>query len=93
MNTQLILKLLEQFGLPALASQIVPAIQIKIATNPVVTDAQLVADEDGSLKHMIRGRIGWLVDFIWPDIQPTLDEVITQAAADARAHLGTVNPT
>lgn len=78
MNAKAILQALEAFGLPMLAAQLQPA----IALNPTITDAELVSSEDGTLKHAIRGKIGWLVDFIWSDIE---------AATNARAALST-NP-
>jgi len=87
MNVKLLLASLASFGISIAQEQLVAAVKIKIAANPSITDEDLVSNEDGTLKHLVRGKIGFLVDFLWPDIEPTLNEVIFAAAAEARAEL------
>lgn len=81
MDTKTILAMLEAYGLPVVAQGFVPVLTALKAANPGATAAQLAANEDGTLKHFIRGKIGFFVDLIWPFINPTLDSILVEAAA------------
>lgn len=85
MNEQQLLQVLAAFGITNLANSLVAGITVLLIKNPNATDAELLADDDGTLKHTIRGRIGWLVDLIWPEVQPYVDQAIRQAIAQVRA--------
>jgi hypothetical protein len=84
MNEQQIVKVLAQFGVSNLANALVAGIVVLLAKNPNATDADLLSEDEGSIKHIVRGKIGWLVDLIWPDIQPYLDQSIRTAIATVR---------
>lgn len=85
MNEQQILQILAQFGVSNLSNALVAGVQALLAKNPTAADADLLSEDDGSLKHIIRGKIGFLVDLLWPDIQPYLDQAISAAIATVRA--------
>lgn len=90
MDIKLLLSYLSTFGIQLLQEQLVAAIKIKVLANPSISDTDLVSTEDGTLKHSVRGKIGFFVDFLWPDIEPTLDRVILAAAAEAHAEIAGV---
>lgn len=75
MNTST-LNILEMLGLDAVESSIAPAVQIAQLANPADSQAQIVALVDGNLKHAARQKVGWLVDFAWPFVEPELETVI-----------------
>lgn len=77
--------LLEQYGVQAFGATVVPNLSLIIATNPGVSDNSLVSDEDGTMKHLVRGKIGWMVDFVWPFVSQYVDLAIRQAVPEARA--------
>ena len=84
MNEKQILQVLAQFGISNLAGGLVAGVIVLLAKNPGATDADLLADDEGALKHAIRRKIGWLVDLLWPEIQPYLDQAIRAAIATVR---------
>lgn len=92
MNINQILAILKIYGITDVQNQIVGPLAVQIIANPGITDEQLTSDEDGSLKHFVRGKVGWAVDIIWPFIHTYVDQIITTAIPQARAiaGLGTV---
>ena len=53
--------------------------------NPGISDTDLVPKVEGELKHFLRGRIGWAVDFLWgmSAVKSELDrEIAAQVAAN-----------
>lgn len=78
--------ILQMYGIPYAVQQFEPAIAAQLVINPALTDAQLVADEDGTLKHFVRGKIGFFVDFVWPAVEPELDSILALAVANVRAN-------
>jgi hypothetical protein len=85
MNNQTILAILKAFGINEVANTIVALVTVQLAINPGATDAQLLSQEDGTIKHAIRGKIGWAIDIIWPFVGSYVDQAITQAIATVRA--------
>jgi len=84
MNEKQILQVLAQLGVSNLATALTAGVAVLLATNPAATDADLLSEDEGTLKHTIRTKIGWLVDLIWPSIQPYLDQAIRTAIANVR---------
>ena len=84
MNEKQILQVLAQFGVANLSNALTAAVTVLLAINPASTDADLLSEEDGSIKHIIRTKIGWLVDFIWPEVQPYIDQSIRSAISTVR---------
>ena len=85
-------KLLEQYGIQAFGATVIPNLALIIATNPNASDTDLVSREDGFMKHTVRGKIGWFVDFVWPFVAQYVDLAITQAIPEARALAATFPP-
>ena len=84
MNESQILRVLAQFGVSNLANALTAAVIVLLAKHPAATDAEILSDEDGSIKHTIRKKIGFLVDLIWPEIHPYVDQAIRSAIAGVR---------
>jgi len=84
MNEKQILQVLAQLGVSNLSTALTAGVAVLLATNPAATDADLLSEDEGTLKHTIRNKIGWLVDLIWPSIQPYLDQAIRTAIASVR---------
>jgi len=82
------LQLLELIGLPNVAKLFTAGVFVLLAKNPSATDQELLSEDEGSLKHRARKHIGFLVDLVWPEISPYLDQVLTQAIAQVRAITG-----
>jgi len=84
MNEKQILQVLAQLGVSNLANALTAGVAVLLATNPAATDADLLSEDEGTLKHTIRKKIGWLVDLVWPSIQGYLDQAIRTAIATVR---------
>jgi hypothetical protein len=86
MNEQQLLGVLAAFGVSNLANSLVAGITVMLAKNPNATDDDLLSEDDGTIKHAIRQKIGWLVDIVWPAVQPYVDQSIRAAIAMARGN-------
>lgn len=51
-------------------------IAIERMKDPAADDATIAARADGDLKHYARGKVGWVVDLLWPFIEPEIDQAI-----------------
>jgi len=77
---------LKVYGIPLVAEGFVAPLSALLAKDPSLTDAQLVSNEDGSLKHYVRRKIGFFVDLVWPEIEPALDSLLQAAVAIVRGN-------
>lgn len=80
--------ILEAFGIHEFSATAAPGLAALLILNPDLTDAQLISEEDGSLKHLARKKIGWLVDVVWPAVSGYVDQVIAVAIPTARQLAG-----
>jgi len=85
MNPMIVI--LEELGLSELENVVVPAVKVVLIATPSATDAQLQTIVDGNIKHTARQKVGWLVDFAWPFVEPYVQSVIASAIPQARAAL------
>ena len=95
MNTQQIEQILLAYGISLTAQQLTATVIALKITTPGITDTTLLSTEDGTIKHLIRTKIGFFVDLIWGAIEPYIDQAITAAIAQADAQAAattTVNP-
>ena len=90
MNQQQILAILRAFGIQEFDSAIQPALVATLIINPNLTDDQLRSEEDGTIKHAARKKIGWVVDIVWPVIEPYVEQAITAAIPEARATIASM---
>jgi hypothetical protein len=72
LNTQQIISIAEKIGLSQLEAALPVMVEVAQMSNPTASDQEIIGLVDGNLKHSIRGKIGFAVDFIWPMVEPTL---------------------
>jgi hypothetical protein len=85
MNTSTLLQVLETLGLQYTSSSIQSFVSVYLVVNPTATDAEVVSAIDGQLKHAAREKIEFMVDFLWPLVQPALDAIIAADVESGRS--------
>ena len=85
LGTAQVLQIAEELGLEQLDKALRPMVLVAKLSNPSASDTDIENSVSGSLKHTMRGKVGFAVDFIWPFIEPYVKNEVAKTLSELAA--------
>ena len=79
LNFSQIIQIAEKLGLQSIEAGLPVMVEVHLLANPGESMSEVETEVAGAIKHQMRGKLGWFVDFIFPYIQQAIEDEIGKA--------------